>query len=154
MEDRKVRIPYDKAIRADLRAVTKVTTMSGNIRFTAERTKDGHSDRFWALALGIHAAGTGSEARWKPLTKPASEKPKVNNKDLNVLAYVAATGGNATVEQFHEDQAPVGPMLLARLSILELVWIDKNGKVQLTSAGMLALAQSYDNNIDENWTPA
>ena len=56
MEDRKLRIPYDPHIRADLRAVTKQTTAAGNIRFTAERTKDGHSDRFWALALAIHAA--------------------------------------------------------------------------------------------------
>lgn len=56
MEDRRLRIPYDKHIRADLRAVTKQTTAAGNIRFTAERTPDGHSDRFWALALAIHAA--------------------------------------------------------------------------------------------------
>lgn len=41
-EDRKIRIPYDRHIRADLRAVTKQTTPSGNIRFTAERTPDGH----------------------------------------------------------------------------------------------------------------
>lgn len=56
-EDRKIRIPYDPKVRADLRAVTKQTTAAGNIRFTAERTPDGHSDRFWACALGKHAAG-------------------------------------------------------------------------------------------------
>ncbi|MDR2208846.1 MAG: terminase family protein [Azoarcus sp.] len=56
MEDRRIRIPFEKTIRADLRQVTKVTTPAGNIRFTAERTKDGHADRFWALALAIHAA--------------------------------------------------------------------------------------------------
>lgn len=60
MEDRAVRIPYDIHIRSDLRSVTKVTTPSGNIRFTAERTPDGHADRFWALALAIHAASTPS----------------------------------------------------------------------------------------------
>lgn len=152
MEDRKVRIPYDKAIRADLRAVTKVTTMSGNIRFTAERTKDGHSDRFWAMALGIHAAGTGNTASWRPMVKPTSEKPKITNLQLNILAYVAATGGNATVEQFDDDHEPIGPMLRRDL-IPEFIMLDRNGKLQLTSAGMLALAQSYDNNIDENWIP-
>lgn len=26
------------------------------VRFAAERTADGHSDRFWALALASHAA--------------------------------------------------------------------------------------------------
>ena len=56
-EDKSVRIPYDPAIRADLRAVTKSVTAAGNIRFTAERSASGHADRFWALALAKHAAG-------------------------------------------------------------------------------------------------
>lgn len=60
MEDRKLRIPYHAEIRADLRSVTKQTTTAGNVRFTAERTPDGHADRFWALALALHAASTPS----------------------------------------------------------------------------------------------
>lgn len=60
MQDGKLRIPYDPQVRADLRAVTKLTTSAGNIRFTAERTKDGHSDRFWALALAVHAGANPS----------------------------------------------------------------------------------------------
>lgn len=55
MEDRKVRIPDDPKIRADLRKVQKVTSSAGNIRFVAEATADGHADRFWALALALHA---------------------------------------------------------------------------------------------------
>ena len=58
MEDRKLRIPHDPTIRADLRAVTKQVSSAGNVRFTAERNADGHADRFWALALALHAAGT------------------------------------------------------------------------------------------------
>jgi len=54
-EDKTLRIPSDEFIRSDLRAVKKETTASGNIRFTADRGKNGHSDRFWALALAIHA---------------------------------------------------------------------------------------------------
>lgn len=57
MEERRLRIPYDRDIRADLRSVTKQVTAAGNIRFTAERTPDGHADRFWALALALQAAG-------------------------------------------------------------------------------------------------
>ena len=60
MEDRRLRIPYAPHIRADLRSVTKQTTGAGNIRFTAERSKDGHADRFWALALALHAAASPS----------------------------------------------------------------------------------------------
>lgn len=62
MEDRKIRLPYDPKIRADLRAVTKETTAAGNIRFTAERSEDGHADRFWALALAMHAKGETTPA--------------------------------------------------------------------------------------------
>jgi phage FluMu gp28-like protein len=60
MEDRTIRIPHDPVIRADLRQVTKQVTVAGNVRFTAERTVDGHADHFWALALAIHAAGDGA----------------------------------------------------------------------------------------------
>ena len=60
MQDRRVRIPHDPHIRADLRSITKQTSTSGNIRFTAERNADGHADRFWALALAMHAASSPS----------------------------------------------------------------------------------------------
>ncbi|MCI5075562.1 terminase family protein [Oricola sp.] len=71
MEDRKLRIPYSNPIRADLRSVTKQVTAAGNIRFTAERTADGHADHFWALALAINAAsGPGAEYDYVPV-RPA-----------------------------------------------------------------------------------
>lgn len=58
MDEGRLRIPYRPEIRADLRAVTKQITSSGNVRFTAERSENGHADRFWALGLAIHAAST------------------------------------------------------------------------------------------------
>jgi phage FluMu gp28-like protein len=70
MEDKKLRIPYKPEIRADLRAVTKETTAAGNIRFTAERSENGHADRFWALALAIHAAGTDAGPTWAGSRSP------------------------------------------------------------------------------------
>lgn len=58
-EDRLVRIPRDREVREDLHSVRKVTTASGNVRFDAARTDAlGHADRFWALALAVHAAST------------------------------------------------------------------------------------------------
>lgn len=83
MEDRRMRIPMDGKIRADLRAVTKQVTMAGNIRFTAERTPDGHSDRFWALALGIHAASGAEGAQWRPLTPAQLGMGAVSDLDKN-----------------------------------------------------------------------
>ena len=60
MEDRTLRIPQDPKIRADLRQVTKQVSSTGNVRFTAERTPDGHADHFWALGLAVHAASSPS----------------------------------------------------------------------------------------------
>ncbi len=54
-ENATVRIPDDMEILSDLRAVKKEVS-GGGVRFAAERTADGHSDRFWALALASHAA--------------------------------------------------------------------------------------------------
>ncbi|WP_320195129.1 terminase large subunit domain-containing protein [Agrobacterium rosae] len=74
MEERKLRIPFDKFIRADLRAVTKQVTAAGNVRFTAERTPDGHSDRFWALGLAIEAANTPAmEYGYRPAQRAATK---------------------------------------------------------------------------------
>lgn len=64
-EDRTLRIPNSNAIRSDLRAIRKTTTAAGNIRFEADRGPGGHADRFWALALALHAgkpAGVGVTA--------------------------------------------------------------------------------------------
>ncbi len=59
-EDRNVRIPFDRNLQSDLRAIKKETTAAGNVRFSADRSENGHSDRFWALALAIHAAADGA----------------------------------------------------------------------------------------------
>jgi phage FluMu gp28-like protein len=58
-EDRLCRIPIDKKVREDLHGITKLTTAGGHVRYLGERSgKAGviHPDRFWAAALGLHAA--------------------------------------------------------------------------------------------------
>ncbi len=55
-EDKTVRItPNDATLREDLHSVRKTVTTAGNIRFEGEKNKDGHADRFWGLALALHA---------------------------------------------------------------------------------------------------
>ena len=46
----------DAEMRADLYALRRMITTAGNIRYDAARTKDGHADRAWALALACLAA--------------------------------------------------------------------------------------------------
>ena len=49
----------------------KETTASGNIRFTAERNANGHADRFWAVALALHAGKAPSvSGQFARITRP------------------------------------------------------------------------------------
>lgn len=54
-QDRTVRIPVSRVIREDLHSLQKLTTSSGNVRYLAPHTDDGHADRSTALALALHA---------------------------------------------------------------------------------------------------
>jgi len=80
-EDKRIRIPVDPKIREDLHSVKRHVTAAGNVRFDAERTEDGHADRFWALALAAHAAsGAAGPVEYESVMKLDSslfdENPK------------------------------------------------------------------------------
>ena len=67
-EDRTLRIAIEMELRADLRGIKKEITSSGHIRFVGE-SEDSHCDRFWALALMLHAVssnqgGIGAMVGW------------------------------------------------------------------------------------------
>lgn len=63
-EDRHIAIPPHDDIRQDLHSIQKITTAAGNIRFDQSNDTSvmGHADRFWALALMVHAATNGGPA--------------------------------------------------------------------------------------------
>ena len=61
-EDRGIRIPVDSDLREDLHSIKRMVTSAGNIRYDAERSDKGHGDRFWALALAMHATDEAAEA--------------------------------------------------------------------------------------------
>lgn len=65
-ENRSIVIPSDPDLRDDLHSVKRVVTIAGNVRFDVERSEtDGHADRFWALALAVHAAkDAGTSKLW------------------------------------------------------------------------------------------
>lgn len=58
-EDKLCRIAVSRKLRDDLHAVKKTTTAAGNVRFDAERTKEGHADRFWSKSLAFMASDSG-----------------------------------------------------------------------------------------------
>lgn len=57
-EDRKLRIPRDRNLRKDLHSLKRSVTSSGNVRYAAEGRGESHADRFWALALALHAGSS------------------------------------------------------------------------------------------------
>jgi len=58
MENVNVFVPAEEDIRSDIHSIQKVVTSANNIRFAVDKSEDvsGHADRFWALALALHAA--------------------------------------------------------------------------------------------------
>jgi len=50
-----VKIPQDMDLIRDIHSIKKTVTSAGNVRFDADRTEAGHADRFFALALALHA---------------------------------------------------------------------------------------------------
>ena len=60
MEDRRLRLPIDAALRADLHSIRRTSGPTGAPRLDFDGSDtDGHGDRFWALALACAAAATG-----------------------------------------------------------------------------------------------
>lgn len=57
MEDKRLRLPVGNApLRQDLHSVQRVAGPTGAPRLVAERSENGHADRFWALALAAASA--------------------------------------------------------------------------------------------------
>jgi phage FluMu gp28-like protein len=50
-----IKIPNDPDLIRDILSIRRIVTESGNVRYDAPSTADGHADRAWALALAIHA---------------------------------------------------------------------------------------------------
>lgn len=55
-QEASLKIPPDPRLRDDLASLQRVVSPSGNVRYTAARSADGHADRSTALALALHAA--------------------------------------------------------------------------------------------------
>ncbi|MDX2008217.1 MAG: hypothetical protein SFU83_23485 [Meiothermus sp.] len=54
LEDGQIRMPSSEVIKADIRQIKK-KVVGDRVYFMGERTKQGHADRYWALALSRRA---------------------------------------------------------------------------------------------------
>lgn len=55
-------------LRKELASIRRKVTASGNVVYESPRTKEGHGDRAWGLALAVHACSTPN-AMFEALTK-------------------------------------------------------------------------------------
>lgn len=51
MQQQRVAMPADRILKSDINSIVRKVSANNNVIFEAKRTKDGHADRFWALAL-------------------------------------------------------------------------------------------------------
>ena len=59
MEDKRIEIPADAALRDDLRKPEKIVSPGGRVSIAATRdAATGHADHFWAIALALRAGGS------------------------------------------------------------------------------------------------
>ncbi len=161
MEERRIRIPYSGPIRADLRQVTKQVTPAGNIRFTAERTPDGHADHFWALGLAIHAADAAPAGNWRPLNSTVAIKAPATATPLTpvqrwalafVANYIVEGGRMPTVAEFDDRYGRFGAELRGNLAPTYLIEAPE-GHLQLTAAGLSVVFDlEHSSSLDENWS--
>lgn len=59
-EQRRTRVPINRAIREDLHSVHRVVSAQGNVTYRAPQTEDGHADRCTAKALAEKARTSNS----------------------------------------------------------------------------------------------
>lgn len=99
-EDRKIRIPMgDNAVRSDLHALKRTTTVTGAPRFDADRDTDGHADRAWACFLALNAGSAPyQEFRYQPVLPPrmsggqggfmrhSDEREDADNRQVKITA--------------------------------------------------------------------
>ncbi len=66
-EDRNVWIPTDRDFMAQVHSVRKTVTAAGNVRYDSDHDERHHADKFWALALALHAASKPAPPRTAPV---------------------------------------------------------------------------------------
>ena len=59
-EDKLIRVPRDRVLRADVRSIKRARSTGAGTRLESDGTEtDGHADRFWAQALAVSGAAEG-----------------------------------------------------------------------------------------------
>ncbi len=94
LEDQRLRIPSDEALRRDLHSIKSESGPTGAPRLVASRNEsDGHADRFWALALACAAAASTEHQPYS--YTPVKSYPRMDDSDDNDDYAVSGKSGAA-----------------------------------------------------------
>jgi len=56
-ENEEIQIPRDRELTSQIHSIKKSSTEAGYCRYDTEKNERHHADKFWALALAVHAVG-------------------------------------------------------------------------------------------------
>jgi phage FluMu gp28-like protein len=74
-----VSIPHHRPLIDDLHSVQRTLTLSGNVRYAAPREEGSHADRWTAMALALHAAGSAPvRAPLPPVVRRLSRRQQMH----------------------------------------------------------------------------
>ena len=76
-----VGIPDHRPLIDDLHSIQRTLTVAGNVRYAAPREEGSHADRWTAMALALHAAGTA------PVRTPMVAPPRRLTRRQEMLMY-------------------------------------------------------------------
>jgi len=68
-----------------LHAIRKTVTISGNSRYDAQSTENGHGDFFWALGLAVHAARTNSSG--EPFVESGNPFGSISKDSIDITNF-------------------------------------------------------------------
>lgn len=60
-DKQKIVLPPDRELQQQIHSIKKTITAAKNARFDCDANQNNHADKFWALALAVHAVGNGDE---------------------------------------------------------------------------------------------
>ena len=71
-ENEEIQLPRNRELTSQIHSIKKSSTDAGYSRYDTEKNERHHADKFWALALAVHAVGTGKGKKRKSRNVSAS----------------------------------------------------------------------------------
>ncbi|GAB6276264.1 MAG: terminase family protein [Rectinema sp.] len=85
-----IALPPDRELQQQIHSIKKTVTASKNSRFDCDANEKHHADKFWALALAIHAVAGGGQARMGGFYQQYAKQQQNGKVPKTAAAVIAA----------------------------------------------------------------